>query len=337
MKRGTASLRTASLRTVSLRTASLLAASLLAASLLTGCGSGKTRVVPENGVSDMPLEAILDQMLESAEVHLGSWFDARVPTPAQAAYAMGMDTFSQTYADALIYEPVISSTSFVLLLFRLDAGGDTAAFERELRENAHPECRPYVQVDFVDTAVNGQIILFLASEYGLCPQPKREALLKAFWEADPMGYDPADYQGASQAMMSTKSVPMAQMMEQIRQDCPYLEAVPEPLTAQKAAEWGLTGAEISAVGDSSVSARLAGETPYLCGVVRLKDETTLQRFTALLHLTLAGVIPNGKALIVYKGDVIGFCAAADALTAYDTTAAMMRRYGLADYLGNFSS
>ena len=83
--------------------------------------------------------------------------------------------------------------------------GDTAAFERELRENAHPECRPYVQVDFVDTAVNGQVILFLASEYGLCPQPKRETLLKAFWEADPMGYDPADYQGASQAMMSTNS------------------------------------------------------------------------------------------------------------------------------------
>jgi len=306
----------------------------LMAVYLPACGA-KTRIVPENGVSDMPLEAVLDQMLERAEVHLGSWFDARVPTPAQAAYAMGMDGFTQTYEDALIYEPVISTTSFVLLLFRLDSGGDTGAFERTLRQTAHPECRPYVRVDFVDTAVNGRLVLFLAAADSRCSRQQREALLASFRAVDPMSYDPKDYAPAGQAMIPLAGVSMAQMLEQVRQDCPFLTSPPEPLTAQKAAGWGLTAAEIGVVGDSGVSACLTGNAPYLCGVVRLNDETALQRFTAVLHRTLAGVIPGGRSLIVYRGDVVGFCTAADAGMAYDATAAMMHRYGLADYTGNF--
>ncbi|NLU25230.1 MAG: hypothetical protein GXW99_11095 [Clostridiales bacterium] len=302
---------------------------------LPGCGT-KNTVGPENGVSDMPLEAILDQLLEKSQLHPGAMFESRVTNRQETAYAIGARDFTQAYEDVLCYSPMIGTSPFALLLFRLSTGADAAAFVQYLRDTADPDHWTYMHADFVDTAVNGRVVLFVMAALKMCPQDQREALLAAFRDTDPMAYDPADYVEAGQSMVLLDGVAIKDLMGEVQTDCPFLTEPAQPLTERTTAEWGLGSMEATAVTDSCVTGDLTGESPYLCGMVRLRDDTALQRFTALLHTALTEALPGGTALIVYKSDVVGFCVSCDAMRAYDATAVMTRRYGMADYTGNFT-
>jgi hypothetical protein len=295
--------------------------------LLTGC-TATHAAEPENGVSRMPLRAILDQMMERSELHLGGWFSSSEPEREEIAYAIGAEEMALSYEEALLYGPTVGVSAFVLLLFRLEAGADTSAFADTLRQSADCNCRAYCCADFAETAVNGQIVLFLMADNTICPEEKRAALYQAFAEIDPLAYDPGDYAAAAKPVILLQEASPAELLEGISGDCAWLGAPPYQPLREVAA---LSGADTVAVTDSAVYTDSAG----LCGLVRLESDAALSSYTARLRRILTSDAGADTVLIVYGSQIVGFCRAAraDALAA---TGAMIHRYGLVDYDGNFT-
>jgi hypothetical protein len=295
--------------------------------LLTGCAQSQS-TPPENGVSRMPLRAILNQLLEKSDLHLGSLFSAGEPSRDEVAYAIGTDEFTQPYAEALLYGPSMGISAFELLLFRLDAGVSAEDFTAALRQCADCHHWTYLQADFVDTAVNGQIVLFLMADDTICPARTRESIQTTFAALDPLDYDPSDYVSAARPVVLVGDATMAELLEKVAGDCSWLGQPPYAALPEVSA---LAALDDTTVSDSAISVGARG----LCGLLRARDDASLPGLAAALDTILSDTALPSTSLIVYGNQLVGFCRA-DTPDAFAVTNSMIRRFGLTDYEKNFT-
>jgi predicted small lipoprotein YifL len=146
-------------------------------------GTGDTSAQKPAGdaaIDSLALSDILDKLVASTKTDFGNFFSSYSLAAADAGYAIGYDGFSGTYKEALAYGPAIGSIPFVMVLFRLNADQDAAAFAEDLRTHANPAKWVCVQADYVEAEANGQTVLFLMASSESCPTAAHDAILETF-------------------------------------------------------------------------------------------------------------------------------------------------------------
>ena len=68
------------------------------------------------------------------------------------------------FSDALGYGPMMGSNPFVMVLFSLPADVDAAAFAADIESNADLRKWICVEAEVADTAVYGNLVLFIMSD-----------------------------------------------------------------------------------------------------------------------------------------------------------------------------
>lgn len=117
---------------------------------------------PETG-GELPLQEILDKMLEVSGFDGGSFYESFPVTKEDAPFFTGYNDFSADFAEALGYGPMIGSIPFASVLFRLDDGADAQAFADDIKANANPAKWICVCADSVQTVVAGSTVFFIMS------------------------------------------------------------------------------------------------------------------------------------------------------------------------------
>lgn len=144
----------------------LVLACLLA---LAGCSqSPKKKAVPvttpapaQSSLADVDLQKILYVLEDISGIGLGEYCYQEDITQQNISFVLGSDGFKLPFASARAYLPTMSTTAFVLAVFRLDEGADAQAFAAALKDNADPDRWVCVRAEKVEALYQDNLVMFV--------------------------------------------------------------------------------------------------------------------------------------------------------------------------------
>ena len=149
----------------------LISAVLALACLLTlaGCSkSPKKQAVPittptytQGALADIDLQKILYVLEDISGTGVGQYCYQEDITSENVSAVLGSDSFKLPFAAARAYLPTMSTTAFVLAVFRLEQGADAQAFANALKDNADPDRWVCVRAEKVEALCHGNLVMFV--------------------------------------------------------------------------------------------------------------------------------------------------------------------------------
>jgi len=119
---------------------------------------------PSGNIGEMSLQEIIDQLVAMTNLESAPYFTTYPVSAEDAPYVIGYEAFSGVFSDALGYGPMMGSNPFVMVLFSLPADVDAAAFAADIESNADLRKWICVEAEVADTAVYGNLVLFIMSD-----------------------------------------------------------------------------------------------------------------------------------------------------------------------------
>lgn len=104
------------------------------------------------------------------------------------ANLLGAESFSCEFESAQALVPMMMTSPFVLMVFRLAEGADTEAFAADLEAAANPQKWICVCADEVETVISGRTVLFY-----MCPADMKEGLNACFAEMCKADFVPEEH------------------------------------------------------------------------------------------------------------------------------------------------
>ena len=104
------------------------------------------------------------------------------------ANLLGAESFSCEFESAQALVPMMMTSPFVLMVFRLAEGADTEAFAADLKAAANPQKWVCVCADEVETVISGRTVLFY-----MCPAEMKEGLNACFAEMCKADFVPEEH------------------------------------------------------------------------------------------------------------------------------------------------
>ncbi|MBR4296544.1 MAG: hypothetical protein IKT56_06905 [Clostridia bacterium] len=157
-------------------------------------GGGLT--VEDKSLDNLPLHAILDQMLDSVRIKWGNDFGAYEFDKSKIAEIAGDYNFDVSAVDeALAYANAKDPEEFIVLLLRMKDGEDSRVFSDELKKtlkNQHND--DIIETDYIVSAYRGKIVLFIVSDDDDANKENIATLIGSFSSVDAKKYDLRDYE-----------------------------------------------------------------------------------------------------------------------------------------------
>lgn len=138
-------------------------------------------------IDDIPLDTILSLFGDMTDIGLDELMHVNV-SAEEAGYEMGYDSFAGEFESAMALKPMMNTSPFVLMVYRLAEGADASAFAADIEKNANPAKWICVQADRVFTRVSGRTVLFV-----MCPNDMMEPITDCFAEMTAEGFDPDEH------------------------------------------------------------------------------------------------------------------------------------------------
>lgn len=104
------------------------------------------------------------------------------------ANLLGAESFSCEFESAQALVPMMMTSPFVLMVFRLAEGADTEAFAADLEAAANPQKWICVCADEVETVISGRTVLFY-----MCPAEMKDGLNACFAEMCKADFVPEEH------------------------------------------------------------------------------------------------------------------------------------------------
>ena len=149
----------------------LISAVLVLACLLTlaGCSkSPKKQAVPittptytQGALADIDLQKVLYVLEDISGTGIGQYCYQEDITSQNISAVLGSDDFKLPFAAARAYLPTMSTTAFVLAVFRLEPGADAQTFANTLKEKANPDRWVCVPAEKVEALCYGNLVMFV--------------------------------------------------------------------------------------------------------------------------------------------------------------------------------
>lgn len=157
-------------------------------------GGGLT--VEDESLDNLPLHAILDQMLDSVRIEWGHDFGAYEFDKSKIAEIAGDYNFDVSAVDeALAYASASDPEDFIIILLRMKNGEDSKVFSDELKKALKNQRNDdIIETDYVSSAYRGKIVLFIASDDDRVNKENISTLIGSFSSVDAKKYDPRDYE-----------------------------------------------------------------------------------------------------------------------------------------------
>lgn len=155
---------------------------------LTACG-GKTPEDPGSfPIDSIPTDQINLLFCDMTDLGLTSTCMRSEVTAENIAYLIGSENFTGEFESANALAPMMNTSPFLLIAFRLAEGADTAAFAADLKANANPNKWICVRADKVEALTSGRTVVFF-----MCPNDYAAALTTCFHEMCAEGFVPEEH------------------------------------------------------------------------------------------------------------------------------------------------
>ncbi len=138
-------------------------------------------------IADFELEEILYLFDGVGKLELGAFCQQTELTAENVATVIGAAEFSLPFAEGLALEPTMSSSPFLLAVFRLEEA-DAEAFAAALEEQADPFKWVCVSAEAVEAVAYGPLVLFY-----MCSADWAPAIAGCFEEMCNLGYQAREY------------------------------------------------------------------------------------------------------------------------------------------------
>lgn len=280
---------------------------LLALSMaLTFVACGNQTNTP-GGIDSIPLDQMLTLFCDMTDLELGSFCQRQEITPETAGFIIGAEEFTGEFESAQALAPLMITNPFVLVVFRLAEGADTAAFATELKEKADPAKWICVVAEAVETRVSGRTVLFFMS-----PQNYVEPITKAFDEMTKEGFNPEDH-----IIDPFEDLTMVDVYDKLYTDYSadnygYMDKA-DLGTVSSSTGFGLSAVDAGLFSDSLIDEGYAPanedwtERSYVLAMFRLKDAKNAESVVSTIkenldYSSLKG--ENAQGIIASSGDVV---------------------------------
>ena len=136
---------------------------------LVGCSqSPKKQAVPittpaptQSALADMDLQKVLYVLEDISGIGVGQYCYQEDITSQNIFAVLGRDDFKLPFVSARAYLPTMSTTAFVLAVFRLEPGADAQAFANALKEKADPDRWVCVRAEKVEALCKDNMVMFV--------------------------------------------------------------------------------------------------------------------------------------------------------------------------------
>ncbi len=273
---------------------------------VVGCGS-KPKSAPIDGISPDKVAMLFEDM---TDLELASQCFRKEVTPEEAAFLVGCDQLDDSFESAYSLAPMMTTSPFVLVVFRIADGGDANAFAQELKDKANPRKWVCVEADNVEVRTSGQTVLFFMS-----PSDYVKPLLGAFEQMNTEGFDPEQH-----LIDPLKGLTMSELYAKLHETYPggegeFLDGL--DMTAVNGvapnSNYGLGSIDSALYSDSLLDVGYGeaneydGERTYILGLFRLSGGVRTEEFIEQIKQNiktseLAGEQPEG--FIAYGKDTV---------------------------------
>lgn len=144
--------------------------------------------IQEAPVDSIPTDTICTLIMDMTELDLAAGCFIEEVTADTAAYTIGYENFNGSFESAHSISPMMMTTPFVLVVFRLAEDADAEAFATDIKTNANLEKWVCVFADRAEAKVVGRTVLFYMS-----PESYVEPINQAFAEICSEGFVPEDH------------------------------------------------------------------------------------------------------------------------------------------------
>lgn len=309
----------------------ILALGMLAAS--SACAFGQkapAEPTPDETGGAAPIDAIapdtiLDLFADMTDIGLDGFLHVAVDKE-DAGLEMGYAGFDGAFASAMALKPLMSTSPFVLMVYRLAAGADAAAFAADIEKNANPGKWICVRADRVFTRVSGRTVLFV-----MCPENMAQPIADCFAEMSAEGFDPDAHLVNPLADKSVRDV--YEELYQIFSAEAYGFMDNEALSALDAdTAYGLSGLDLARVEQSVFDDGYAAanaedpERAYVLAILKVRDGASERALAEDVRRVLdTAALPGGEAsrLVAFGS---GFVIVYAGTGTYGVSAAALESY-----------
>ncbi len=317
-------------KTIALLLAVLMMITIIPLSLIS-CVDNNTQdddpnVEAPQTLDSMPLNAILSQIVSLSGQEFPPSFETQELTPEITGVVLGYEGFSGDFEEALFFEPKISSTPFLLVLFRLHEGADVEAFAADVKQGSDPNKWLCVSADQVETAISGRTVFFAMIGSELMDM---KLLTDAFAAIDPTTYNPDDYEDEG----AMDSVTMSDILHSAAENCEFISMV-DYINLDENAPFGFSAVDVNTLSDYIINQSAADSTSkYLFGLFRLTDDTDTNSFIATLqqNLDLTSFGDDCYVVTLTKEQVVAFIVAKSADEGDQLASFMLENYEMSVY------
>lgn len=134
---------------------------------LAGCSKATKKQAPattpalNSSLSNVELQKILYVLEDISGIGVGEYCYQEDITPQNISAVLGSDGFKLPFASGRAYLPTMSTTAFVLAVFRLEEGADAQAFADALKKKADPDRWVCVRAEKVEAQCLSNMVMFV--------------------------------------------------------------------------------------------------------------------------------------------------------------------------------
>ncbi len=115
----------------------------------------------QSALADVDLQKILYVLEDISGIGVGEYCYQEDITPQNISAVLGSDSFKLPFASGRAYLPTMSTTAFVLAVFRLEPGADAQTFANALKDNADPDRWVCVRAEKVEALCQDNLVMFV--------------------------------------------------------------------------------------------------------------------------------------------------------------------------------
>ena len=291
--------------------------------------TGDDTTPPETGTSmdTLSLSDILAAVKAGSGIEFGRMFQEHEVPSDELPFILGCETFTLPYKEAYALSPMMTTSAFQLVLFRLEQGSDVKAFAEAVKTSANPNKWICVSAEAVTYAIRDNTILFVMTK----PAADADSLVNAFNKIDPANFNPDDY--IETAPLDGKTMNEAYNLANEYTGFFNGENAVE-LNADTAAAAGFAAIDIAAVSDSAIDYNLSGENLYVCGFFRIFADANPNYFAYELGTTFDSSVlgENVYSVIMTYNDVVVIYSTTEINNSADFLMLMENNLGLTEYV-----